>query len=382
MKQPLLLSALPLLMLFAGSCAEPADPVEIFYIGTFAGEESEGLYLCSFDRQTGELTLLETVSDRESPNFQAIHPDGLTLYSISRSPFREGRDDHTLSAYRIGAEDGRLTLLNEQSVHGRGPAHVSVDPLGEFVYVANYAEGNVLIFPVNENGSLEPASDVVQHEGSSVHPRQQRAHAHAADPSPDGRFLYVSDLGMDRIVIYEVDRESGRLRPAETPWFESTPAAGPRHFTFHPSGRVAYSVEELSSTVAVLEADSRTGALRQIQRLEMLPDDFEGDNTGAEIQITPDGRFLYATNRGHDSLAIYAVDAGTGMLTPVGHEPTRGGHPRNFIIDRFGEYLFVANRDGNHVVVFRIDPSTGELEWTGHEIRVPLAVAVTQHILQ
>ena len=365
-----------------GGCVQH-ETKELIIAGTFDGDGSEGLYVFSFDRQTLSLELLQTISDRLAPSFQAVHPKMPVIYSASRSPISEENDHQIIGAYRADKETGMLSLINEQSVMGISPAHVSVDPLGSFVYVSNYTSGNVIILPIRDDGGLEAASDVVQHIGSSIHPtRQQTAHAHAADPSPNGRFLYVSDLGMDRIMIYEVDRQQRALTPASTPWFENTPGAGPRHLSFRRDGAYAYSVEELTSTIAVLRVDKNTGALRQVQRVEMLPDDFQGSSTAADIHVSPDGKFLYASNRGHDSMVIFSVDESTGELSLVGHEPAIGQHPRNFMIDESGELVFVANRDSKHIVVFRRDPLTGALNYTGTELNVPRAVCVTRMIVK
>lgn len=366
-----------------GGCApgEDAsiDAKEFLFAGTFDGDGGEGLYVFEFDRKNLRLERIQTVSDRLSPSFQAVHPDLPVLYSASRQPVSEESDHHTIGAYRIDQATGRLSLINEQSVLGISPAHVSVDPLGSFVFVSNYTSGNLAMLPVRDDGGLEEASDFVQHEGSSIHPtRQQRAHAHAADPSPDGRFLYVSDLGMDRIMIYEINRQQRALSPASQPWFSSTPGAGPRHMTFRPDGAFAYSAEELTSTVAVLRVDAATGALEQIQRISMLPEDFDGSNTAADIHVSPDGRFLYASNRGHDSIVIFSIHESTGELSLAGHESTIGEHPRNFMMDVTGDLVFVANRDNNHVVIFRRDAKTGALEFTGVEVEVPRAVCVSQ----
>jgi len=361
-----------------GSCKQH-ESKELLLVGTFDGEGSEGLYVFSFDRENLSFELLQTVSDRLAPSFQAVHPEIPVIYSASRSPFSEDSDHQTIGAYQADRETGKLSLINEQSVMGISPAHVSVDPLGEFVYVSNYTSGNVSMFPIRDDGGLDVASDVVQHTGSSINPdRQQAAHAHAADPSPDGKFLYVSDLGMDKIMIYEIDRQQKKLSPASTPWFENMPGAGPRHLTFNLDGAYIYSLEELSSTIAVLRVDKSTGALQQVQRVSMLPDDFDGYNTAADIHVSPDGKFLYASNRGHDSLVIFAIDDATGELSLAGHESTIGAHPRNFMIDASGEFVFVANRDSNHVVVFRRDTVTGALTYTSVELKVPLAVCVTQ----
>ncbi|MEX1063153.1 MAG: lactonase family protein [Balneolaceae bacterium] len=361
---------------------EPASK-EYIYVGTFADRGSEGLYVFEFNRESGELNQVQTVSDRESPSFQYMHPEGHVLYSASREDFSEEVNYGTLGAYSIDRENGRLTLINEQSVEGRGPAHVSVDPLGRFVYVSNYGTGNLSVFGIEDNGGIGEAVDVVQHEGSSVNEnRQESPHVHSIIPSADGRFIYASDLGTDRINIYEPDPSTGILDPADSPYFENTPGAGPRHFAFHPDGEFAYSAEELTSTVAVLNVDRSTGALEQVQRVEMLPEGFDAENSAADIHVSPDGRHLYASNRGHDSLVIYSIDENTGELSLIGHESTRGGHPRNFMIDSRGEFVLVANRDDDNVVVFRRDDSSGMLTYTGFEAHVPMAVCLTQLIVE
>jgi 6-phosphogluconolactonase len=363
-------------------CSVEHQYKEIIYVGTFDGRDSQGLYVFELNRETGEMIEIQTVSDRSGPNFQAIHPNGNTLYSISGDAFSEDLRHGTISAYRINSESGHLQLINENSVVGRGPAHVSVDPLGRFVYVSNYSEGNLSVFKVNEDGSLSEAIDVVYHEGSSIHPRRQGApYVHSIIPSNDGKFIYVSDLGIDKIMIYEVG-STGELSPAQVPYVENTPGSGPRHFAIHPNGNYAYSAEELTSTVAVFTLDQNTGALSQVQRVNMLPEEFEGSNTAADIHISPDGLYLYASNRGHDSLVIYRIDEKTGTLTFVGHEPSGGGHPRNFMIDNRGEFILVANRDNDNVVMFRRDKNTGELALINENTGIPMAICVTQHFLQ
>lgn len=367
-------------MLSGCSGKEPVK--EIVYVGTFDDRGSEGLYVFEFDRETGGMTQIQTVSNRPGPNFQVIHPGGEYLYSVSGDAFTGDTEHGTISAYQIDLQTGMLTLINEQSVEGRGTAHVSVDPLGEFAYVSNYSEGNLSVFAIFENGGVSEAVDVVQHEGSSVNERRQNApHVHSIIPSADGRFIYVSDLGTDQIVIYEVDRTTGELSPAEVPYVESTPGSGPRHFTIHPGGDFAYSAEELSSTVAVFCVDQNSGALEEIQRVPMLPEGYDGNNSAADLHLSPDAEFLYASNRGHDSLVIYRVDEETGTLTLAGHEPTRGSHPRNFMMDHLGEYVLVANRDDDNVVVFGRDNQTGQLTYSGEQVSVPMAVCVTQLVL-
>lgn len=357
---------------------------EYIYAGTFEGDLSEGLYVFEFNREDYSLRLIQTVTDRQGPNFQAIHPNKQFLYSVGDDPFYDLEQSGTLSAYQINRENGMLELINEQSVQGRNTAHVSVDPLGEFVFVSNYTEGNVVMFRILENGGISEAVDSRQHEGSSVNEnRQNRPHVHQAVPSADGQFLYVSDLGIDKIMIYEIDREAEQLVPASDPWFESEPGSGPRHMVLHPNGKFAYSNEELSVTLAALSVDEETGALSQIQRLSMLPEGVERDDSmsGADIHVSPDGRFLYASVRGENLLAVYEIDQDNGELTLVEHVSTEGDHPRNFMVDEKGEFAIVANRDSDHIVVFDRDTESGELTFTGTEAEVPVAVCVTQLIL-
>lgn len=358
---------------------------EFIYVGTFQGEDSEGLYVFNFDRLTGQLTHIQTVTDRLGPNFQALHPNEKFLYSVSDDQFAEDQPYGTLSAYKIDHETGKLELLNEQSVNGRGPAHVSVDPVGEYVYVSNYSEGNVVMYSLNEDGTVNVAVDIKQHEGSSIREdRQQSAHVHSVYPSADGKYIYVSDLGIDQIRIYWIDRENDLMVPATPPFFSSEPGSGPRHFTIHPNGLFAYSVEELSLTVSALNVDLESGDLTQFQRLSLLPDGItpQQSMSAADIHISPDGRFLYASVRGENLISIFDIDLKTGELSPIGHESTIGGHPRNFMIDQQGEFLLVANRDHDHVLTFRREMENGLLSFTGFEANVPLAVCVTQLIVE
>jgi 6-phosphogluconolactonase len=300
--------------------------------------------------------------------------------------YREGMDKEskagTVAAFQIDQSNGKISKINEQSSEGAGPCHVSVDPSGKFAFVSNYSGGNISVYPIRADGGLEKASDMVQHSGSSVNPnRQRQPHMHSAVPSQNGRYVYASDLGIDRIKIYQVSG-SGKLAPAKVPFAENTPGAGPRHFTLHPNGRFAFSLEELTSTIASFKVNKSSGGLSPLERVNGLPDYAKDmQNTGADIHVSPDGRFLYASNRGHDSLVIYAINPRNGKLTYVGHEGTRGGHPRNFCMDKKGEFVFVVNRDNDNLVVFKRDPATGKLTPTGEEARIPAAVCVKQLFL-
>lgn len=358
------------------------SPKEIIYVGTFEGDSSAGLYVFEFNREKGTMTQIQTVGNRKGPNFQAIDPTGQYLYSVSGDAFSDSTKNGTISAYKIGQQTGKLTLVNEQSIQGLGPAHVSVGPNGKLAYVSNYGSGSLSVFKINKDGSLSPATQTIQHHGSSVNKeRQQAPHVHSVIPAPDGKFVYVSDLGMDKIMIYKVDAVAGKLSPASTPYFASTPGAGPRHLAIHPTGQFAYSAEELSSKVAVLKVNEVTGALTQIQHLFTIPENYEGDNWPADIHVSGDGQFLYVSNRGHNSLAIYRIDASTGKLTPAGYQSVEGIRPRNFMIGRQGEYVFVANLRSDDITIFKRDGQTGKLTFTQNKVPVPQPVCVTQLIL-
>ncbi len=368
-----------LLALFAcpANAQKGGSPSEILYAGTFSQRESQGIYVFQFSRGSAKLTEIQTLADKESPSFMALHPNKGFLYAV----YREGKgpDDKngTATAFRIDKKTGKLQKLNEQPVTGQDPCHIVLDPKSRFVYVSNYSSGNVTVLPVQPGGGLGPSIQTVQHEGSSVNPdRQKSPHAHSAVFDKAGRFLYVSDLGTDKIMIYAADPKTGRLTPATQPFAQTRPGAGPRHFTFLPNGRYAYAAAELSSEVEVFKVDKRSGALSPVQQISMLPGGFGGDSFAADIHTSPDGKFLYASNRGHDSIVIYSVDPATGRLTLVGHEPTRGGHPRNFHIEPKGEYVFVANRDKDNIAVFRRNRLTGKLSFTESEAKVPAAVFV------
>jgi 6-phosphogluconolactonase len=376
--------AIPALLLYAlgyimaaPATAQAPDPRQFLYVGTSNARGSEGLYVYELDPAGVAPRLVQVVSDRRGPGFQAIHPTGRYLYSVSSHRFVEGGRHGTISAYRIEPASGRLTLLNERPA--LGSTHLSVDPLGRFAYVSDYGGATLSVHGIAADGRLTDALDVVHHEGRSVHPERQAApFVHSAIPSPDGRFLYMSAMGLDRIYVYAVDPETGRLSPGAVPYVETSPGTGPRHFAVRPDGAFAYSVEEILHSVSAYGIDSATGALRPIQRLDLVPAGM--DTTGmrisaADVHTSPDGRFLYVTNRGDDRLVVYAIDADRGTLTRVGSAVT-GEHPRAFGIAPRGEFVFVAARDDDEVVVFRRDELSGLVE-PASRIAVPAPTSTT-----
>lgn len=350
--------------------AGPTGPLVL--IGTYTQKGSEGIYLYRLDRTTGALHPVGLARDMENPSYLAIHPTGRFLYAVNE--LEEG----ALSAYRLDRAAERLERIGQQPSLGAHPCYVSIDAAGRYAYVVNYTGGSVTVLPIVEDGSLGAPSDSVQHRGAGPNPdRQERAHPHSVVPDPTGgRFVFVPDLGIDRVFCYRLDGEPGALLPNELASTQVQPGAGPRHLLFHPSARFAYLVNELASTVTAFAYEPERGGLEPLQTVSTLPPDFTGANTGADIQVHPSGRFLYASNRGHDSIAIFAVDPETGRLTPAGHQPTHGKIPRNICLDPGGDYLLAANQWSDSVTTFRIDGGTGRLTFTGHRAELPVPVCI------
>ena len=338
------------------------------YFGTYTdqGSSSKGIYHSTLDTETGKLSVPVLAIRAINPAFLDIHPNGQFLYAVSESG-RRGR----VGAYAIDAETGGLTQLNRESSQGSGPCHISLDHAGRYAFVANYGSGSAAVLPIGSDGKLAAATGFVQHTGSSVNPdRQKEPHAHSANISPDDRFLFVADLGIDKIMIYRLDREAGTIAPNDPPFAMLKPGAGPRHFSFAPNGKFAYVINELSCTVTAFCYDAAVGALTEIQTVSTLPSDFKGENTCAEVRVHPGGQFLYGSNRGHDSIAVYRIDPEQGTLTFVEHETADIKRPRNFNIDPTGGFCLVANLDADSVGVFRIDRQTGALTATGRKVTV------------
>jgi len=356
---------------------------EILYVGTYSQGGSQGVYVVEIDRAAKSSKVVQTVHDKKNPTFLTVHPNRKFLYVA----YREGADEKdlngTISAYQIDQNTGKLSLLNSFSSMGESPCHVSVDPSGAMLFVSNYRGGNFSAFKINQDGSLAADPDFVQHYGRSVNPaRQDAPYMHSMIPSLDGKYVYASDLGTDKIMIYEVNAETGRVNPGKVPYVSSEAGAGPRHFVIHPTLPYAYSLEELSNTVSVYSIEAHSGVLTPNGRVNMLSDEIQSaQNTAADIHISNDGKFLYGSNRGQDNLAIYRINAQDGTLSLIGHQPTGGKHPRNFKLDQQGELVFVANMDSDNVVVFSQDPASGELQPTGWEINIPKAVCIEQIFL-
>lgn len=363
---------------FAVALLQQAVAGDFFvYIGTYTNKGSEGIYLYRLDTAAGTLASLGLAAKAPDPSFLAIHPDGRHLYAVSEIFNFEGKKGGAVSAFELDPKTGSLTLLNKVSTKGTGPCHVTVDKTGRDVLVANYGGGSVAVLPLTQDGRLEEASAFIQHTGSSVNPqRQKEPRAHSINVSPDNRFALVADLGLDQVLVYRFDPAKGSLTANEPPFARVNPGAGPRHFSFHPDGKFAYVINEMQSTITAFSWDAAGGILKEIQTISTLPAGFSGRNDTAEVQVHPSGKFVYGSNRGHDSIAVFAVDPAKGTLTPVEYASTQGKEPRNFGIDPTGSILIAANQNSNDMVVFRIDTNTGKLSPTGQRIQLSRPVCV------
>lgn len=349
----------------------------IVYVGTYTGKGSQGIYGWRLDAASGKLAPLGVMAETVNPSFLAVHPNKRFLYAVSEISGSAGRRGGAVSAFSIDRRSGKLTFLNQVGSGGSGPCYVSVDKTGKVVLVANYGSGSVAALPVKEDGSLAEASATVQHSGSGADPRRQRGpHAHSIHVSPDNRFVLAADLGLDQVLVYRFDPARGSLESNDPPFAKTDPAAGPRHFAFHPGGKHAYVINEMASSLSAFAWDAARGAMNPLQTVSTLPKSFQGDNTCAEVQVHPSGRFVYGSNRGHDSIAVFAVDRGKGTLTPVEHVSTQGQNPRNFGIDPTGSWLFAANQNSGTVVLFRIDPKSGRLTPANQTLEVSMPVCV------
>jgi 3-carboxymuconate cyclase len=349
---------------------------QTLYVGTYTAGKSEGIYIYRMNMSTGELKHFNTVKGVADPSFLAIDRKRRYLYAVNELSQFAGKPGGAVSAFQIDPKTGNLKFLNQQPSLGGAPCHVTVDKTDRFVLVANYEAGNVTVLPVERDGSLGLATDTVQHHGSSVKKEQEGPHAHCIILDDSNRYAFAADLGLDKILIYRFDSKRGKLTPNRQPWVQVKPGAGPRHFTFHPNGRYAYVIDELDSTFTAFSCNGATGTLKELQAVSTLPSDFSGVNSCAELSVSPSGRFLYGSNRGHNSIVSFAINESTGKLTYLEHVPTQGKTPRNFTIDPTGNFLLAANQESDTVVTFRIDSQTGRLKATGHVAEIPTPVCL------
>lgn len=352
------------------------DPI-LFGTGKVLQGKGEGIYIYKLDQEDGALSLVGKTTGITNPSYLAFDRTQKFLYAVNELKLYDNRPSGTVSAFSVDSKTGALAFLNKQLTHGTDPCHVLVDAARRSVFVANFMSGSVCVLPVCDDGSLGEASDVIQHQGSSIDPACQKSpHAHSVTLDATNRFAFVPDLGLDKLMVYKFDAKRGMLEPNDVPWIEMKPGAGPRHMAFHPAGKFAYLINELDSTVAALAYDDKTATFEHFQSISTLPEGSHGESSAADIQMSPAGTHVYASNRGHDSIAIFRIDPLSGRLDCVGVEPTRGGTPRSFGIDPSGHFLLAANQNSDTIVTFRIDPKTGKIQPTGHVTQVPTPVCV------
>ena len=376
----LTLPALLAFVVLAESLALAAAKDELLvYIGTYTGEKSRGIYTARLDLTTGELSAPQLAAEVKSPSFLAVHPNRKFLYSVNEISDLNGKPTGGVSAFALDSATGQLKLLNQQPSQGAGPCHLVVDGSGHAVLVANYGGGSVASLPIGADGKLAPAASAIQHKGHSITPnRQAGPHAHSINLDRGNKFAVAADLGLDELLVYRFDAAKGTLTPNDPPATKIKPGSGLRHFAFHPSGKFAYAINEILCTVTALDYDAEQGRLTEIQTIDTLPAGvtLKPEHSTAEVQVHPSGKFLYGSNRGHDSLTVFSIDPQTGKLTFVENVSTGGKTPRGFGIDPTGRYLLAGNQDSHTIVPFRIDEKTGRLTKTGQTVEVGTPVCV------
>ena len=351
--------------------------VYLVYIGTYTQGDSEGIYAFTFDAKNGEIKPHGEVTKTVNPSFVDVHPNGKYLYAVNETVEYKGEKAGYITSFAIDKDSGALTELNQQSTKGGAPCHLCIDYTGRTVLVANYVGGSVAAYRVQSDGSLSAPSSFVQHTGKSVHPRQEAPHGHSIDVGPWNRFVAVSDLGRDQVLVYRLNARKGELTPSKYPFAQTEAGAGPRHFSFHRSGRFAYGINEINMTTNAYRYNGRLGKLEPFQVISTLPPN-EAQQDGystAEMYCHPSGKFVYGSNRGHDTIVVYAINQKTGKLTYVENQDIGGSTPRSFRIDPTGKYLLALGQSSNTITVFEIDQETGALEPTGTTVDCPTPVS-------
>ncbi len=348
---------------------------ELFYIGTFSENGSLGIYVYDMDRKSMRFDLLQTIFSKESPMYVAVGPDKKFLYSANMSGLAGKPEWGSVTTYSINQTNGKLTILSDQFSYGDGPCHLSIHPSGKYLFVSHYKSGNVVVLPVDGTGKVgEPTATIVNEGKGTIVPQQSQSHPQSAVPSMDGRFLYVSDLGLDRIFTYKFNAENGTIATAEQAFIRTIPGAGPRSLEFSADGSIAYSSEEIASSVCSYEVNKQDGSLRLIQRLPTLPLAFYGENATADVHLAGEGKFVYVSNRGYNGLSMYK-SAGNGKMKIIGHMATIGERPQTFLPDPKGTFMLVGNRDSNEVNIFTIEKD-GMLTDTSGYLPVPSSVCI------
>lgn len=371
-------------VLLVGACALGAQlwaaskSDYLVYFGTYTGKGSKGIYVSRFHPGTGKVGAVELAAETENPSWLTADPAGRFLFAANEIGTFHGAKSGSVTSFAIDPHSGKLTALNTVATRGADPCHLAVDKTAKYVLAANYSGGSVAVLPVQPDGRLGEASAFIQHLGSSVNPERQREpHAHFVMLTPDNRLALVSDLGLDKILVYHFDAANGGLTSNDPPSGSVKPGSGPRHIAFHPNGEYAYVINEIANTITAFHWDAAHGSLNELQTVSTLPASFTGEDTTAEIAVHPSGRFLYGSNRGHDSIAVFAIDPAKGTLTFVEDVLTQGKEPRDFTLDPSGNFLLAANQNSDDVVVFRINAKNGRLTATAQKVAVPSPVCIT-----
>jgi 6-phosphogluconolactonase len=371
-----LLSASLIVLARSTAATKPADDSHyLAFVGTYTGKTgSKGVYAFDFDASTGKLTPRGLAAETAAPSWVAVHPNGKFAYAAN-----EASKQSTITAFSIDAVSAKLTQLNQLSALGEDPCYLSFDKTGKFLFAANYTSGNVVVFPLLPDGKLAAPTANIRDTGAlgPNKERQEAPHAHWVQVAPDNRFVFVSDLGLDRILSYRFDAAKGTLAPNDPPAAQLTPGAGPRHVAFSPNGKFVYVISELKNTVTAFSYDAAKGTLHEFQILSTLPDDFVGRNDDAEITVHPSGKWLFASNRGHDTVAVFAINPSDGTLHHTGEFPTGGKEPRHFTLDPTGQFLLAENQNSNSIAVLRIDPASGALTQVSLTENIPAPVCLT-----
>lgn len=366
-----------LLIVLPATAATARDYECLLFVGTYTGKGSEGIYVCGFDPVTGESGPLTLAAATENPSFLAVDPQGRFLYAVNEVNTFQGEPSGAVSAFAIEQPSGKLRLLQQVASLGRGPAHLSLDRSARHLLVANYGGGSCTVFPIGDDGRLGPHSAFVQNAGSSVDPQRQAGpHAHAIQVTTDNRVALVADLGLDKLLVFRFDDRTGSLTPGEPAFASVSPGAGPRHVACAPSGKFVYLLNEMASTVAVFAYAADAATLQERQTISVLPKDFSGKSFAAEILVDARGKYLYASNRGDDSIAVLSIHPDDGTLTPVEWVPSGGKTPRSLALDPTGKWLLAANQNSNEIALLRVDPASGRLSPTSRSWKVVSPVCV------
>ena len=343
--------------------------------GSYSTPDKESVHLFQLNLQDGSLKKLNAVDGLTNPSFLKIHPNGKYLYTVNEVSTFDGKKSGGVTAFALDVNGGKLNKINQQSSGDTGPCHLTVDATGKYVLVAHYGGGSTSVLPIKIDGSVGAVVSQIKHKGSSVHSRQKAPHAHAVHVGPNNKFAFAPDLGIDKVLVFSFDEKTGAIAETKFDGANLEPGSGPRHFGFHPDGKFAYVINEIKQTVTAFRYNAKRGRLRTLQTLSTVPHPVDGNST-AEVLVHPTGQFLYGSNRGHNSIAMFRINEKNGKLTALGHESTRGSTPRNFGIDPTGQFLLAANQQSDNVAVFRINQDTGKLKFTGNEIKLSKPVCV------